>query len=118
MNSLIFHFDFYYRYNLEYKRFPINIVENLCGNHQQLSKLKIINTLRQFALPYANTNFSCPLSGNITLTNLPFDKRIFPQILPSGQFKIFIRAYTKENETLMLGELNVAVSGMKAINFK
>lgn len=96
----VVHAEFFYRFNgIEYKKFPIDVREDICEWIVNRNRTGWINEKKVFfsewalgkILPFANLNQNCPYIGEIYMQfkNISLEQYfIIPQFLPAGRFRI------------------------------
>lgn len=80
----------YYRFQV-YKKFLIDVTEDLCAYQKGKNSGKIL----QLFMPFIKTkteifNQTCPFIGNMTVDNLRYGSYLFPHLMPAGQYRLDI----------------------------
>lgn len=100
VQTMFIHVMFYYRYNgIEYKRFPIDIWENICewrNNYQkqmnliERTKHYFLEWTLQKVMEYTNLDQPCPYIGEIYVkaVNISIERFVIPQFVPSGRYRV------------------------------
>lgn len=119
LDSLKIRFRFYHRYHQIYQPFPVDVTEDVCGFLNRNESVHILNGLYRGANKYLSENAKhCPINGNISVTNLPFDTNLFPHILPAGQYRADAHIYKGNTKEFVISlKLFFLIEGLKAINF-
>lgn len=113
LQKFYLHGIFYYRYNgIEYKKFPIDIWEDICEWLDQRDKPGGLNKNKHFlmewtigkVLNYSNWNHPCPYDGEIFIkaSQFPFGSFQIPQFLPSGRFRIDVFILKADRKSIIL----------------
>lgn len=97
LNAILIHAVVYYRYNgIEYKKFPIDLWEDLCGwfkfhgNTTQKMKFYFLEWVLGTFANYTNVNHTCPYEGELfyRAARFPLSSIEIPQLLPAGRYRI------------------------------
>lgn len=99
LDKMYVHSMFYYRFNgIEYKKFPIDIWEDICqwlakrhdAAWMKKSKYFFMEWTVGKLLNYTNWNHTCPYEGEIfaRTSRISVDSFNIPQIFPSGNFAL------------------------------
>lgn len=101
LDAAFLHAVVYYRYNgIEYKKFPIDIWEDMCGwfkfRYDTRSMKKMESFFAEWILKkfsnYTNLNHTCPYEGEIAtkVARFPIGSIEIPQLLPAGRYRLDI----------------------------
>lgn len=109
---MLLHFVVYYRYNgIEYKKFPIDVWEDLCdwfskkNDAARIKKKSFLLTewiLKRFS-NYSNWNHTCPYENEMTIraARFPISSIEIPQMLPAGRYQIDINMVEGDRKSIV-----------------
>lgn len=112
INAMFFHAVVYYRYNgIEYKKFPIDLWENLCdwfklhGDSTKKMKYFFLEWMHKRFLNYTNINHTCPYEGEMTVraARFPISSIEIPQLLPAGRYRLDIILFEGDRKSIIYG---------------
>lgn len=97
---MLFHVEYFYRYNaIEYKKFPVDVWEDVCDWFDNRNKTGWVNKSKAYilewvlhrVLKYANFNHPCPFVGDVYMSCNNISQGDYfniPQFVPSGRYRV------------------------------
>lgn len=102
LDEVFFHTVVYYKYTV-FRKFPIDLWENVCGWLSGSKTSFILNALLNNVLPFIHGNLTCPMFGNyfILIKNISSTIYDIPSLMPSGQYRIDINVTEKNRNNIL-----------------
>lgn len=105
------HVSAYYKYNgISYKKFPIDLWEDICGWFDKRSKSFYMEWVMKDLIQYTNVK-KCPVDGYIYLkaNNISVDSFYLP-FMPSGRYRIDVVLTHNDRKTLLgMGRIHLNI---------
>lgn len=94
VHNVTIHITLNYRYKV-YQKFLIDLRENFCDFQNGIGTFHLLNMFMPQIYKYGPSfKQKCPLNGNMSFIGMPYNKSLFPHILPSGQYRFDIDVLT------------------------